>query len=89
MESGAIPPQSNREDVDAFLALAQHVLAGGSLDPMSRASVEGRVKLMLAELDRPEPRWDLMRTWGRGVRDLLSAVTHPTVTIGLEALPWP
>ena len=89
MESGAIPPQPGREDVDALLSLAQHVLVSGSLDPMSQASVEARVKMMLAELDRPEPRLDLVRTWGRGVRDLLITVAHPTVRAALEALPWP
>jgi hypothetical protein len=78
-----------REDVRAFVVIAKHALTTGELDSVSASSVETRVGMMLAEVDRLEPRWELLRTWGVGVRDLLRTVSTPAVVIGLDALRWP
>jgi hypothetical protein len=82
-------PRFSDEDVRAFLDLARAAVLTRSLDAVSHASVEARIQMIAEELRKSEPRYGVVESWGRGLKDLLLTVAHPTVIGKVRELSWP
>lgn len=80
---------NRRRDVEAFLRHARHAVYSGGLQPVIRDSVEGRLISIMQELQRPQPRWDLLAAWAREMREILRAFAHPATVMAVDGLRWP
>jgi len=79
----------DRRDVEAFLRHARHAVNTGGVAPEVRESIAFRLSVMTRELDEVEPRWELLRAWGRELRELLRTFAHPATVLALDGLRWP
>jgi len=80
---------NQRDHAAAFIAAARKVLASESLDADTRRQAEEDLEVMSRELERPRPRWQILRTFGTAVRDTLAKAAGAAAAAALMEIPWP
>lgn len=80
---------NQRENAEAFIAAARKLLAHETVDAETRSEAEADLAVMSRELEKPTPRWQVLKTIGGTVRDSLAKAAGTAAAAELLQIPWP
>ncbi|GAA4718964.1 hypothetical protein [Phytohabitans rumicis] len=80
---------NQRESAEAFVAAARKLLVHEAMDQDTRSEAEADLAMMSHELEKPAPRWPILKTIGATVRDSLAKAAGTAAAVELLQIPWP